>query len=720
MASASGSSTNRPSTRGAGGDTAHSGAAAQPLAGGSPSLPPANRPNTRGAETNTQLPPLPYGASADLKKVQASLDRMGGSGTKVERVDGEGSVWDNYTYNAERVLGSGAFGIVYQARIVETGDLVAIKKVLQDARFKNRELEIMQELKHPNIVELKHAFHVPGDKPRENYLNVVMEYCTETVHGIMKHHTKTRQLVPHVFVQLYTYQQLRGVAYMHAMNICHRDIKPPNLLVNSETHELKICDFGSAKRLSHGEPNVAYICSRYYRAPELIFGATQYSTLIDMWSVACVTAELILQQVLFPGDSGVDQLMEIIKVLGTPTRDDLESMNPVYGEFKFPQIKSYPWNKIFRSRTSPEAVDWLSRVLQYNPKARPTGLQACTHPLFDDLRNHNTRLPHSQKQLPDSMFWFSDEELDLMDESMKQKLIPTWIAFRQGGKWPMDLGVTRRHATESTRMSLPTHEHLPLLEVPEKRPASTREGRNRDGSSTNRGSGGSNTQREAGGEAGASGDRLEYRPDPLANLGTHPSQEDERAAGHTAPASSPPASPLPEVGENKPREKRRKKKKERLEDAGDAPPANLEVPDGTGEARERASPRQKKSKRHRKRDADAAAAADDAPTLVEADVVNYTKVEERRRRSAEHRLSSRDDLASLVSASPRPEDEEPQTALSSRRSARGSQDVQEPHRVKSKQRPHADDASAVSQGPSETLPKNSSAIDSRSFSPAAP
>jgi len=389
--------------------------------------------------------PTPAGAAVssssladDLRSVQASLDRFQGQPGPKNSDGVEGPV--GVTYNAERVLGSGAFGIVYQARVMETDEIVAIKKVLQDARFKNRELEMMQELKHPNVVELKSAFHVPGEKPRENYLNVVMEYCRETMQNLMSHYAKSRRTFPYELVQIYTYHMLRGVAYVNAKNICHRDIKPPNLLINEATHELKICDFGSAKRLSKGEPNVAYICSRYYRAPELIFGATEYSTLIDMWSVACVTAEMILQQVLFPGDSGVDQLMEIIKVLGTPTMDDLNSMNPVYGEFKFPQIKSYPWSKIFRSRTSPEAVDWLSKILQYDPKKRPNGLQACMHKMFHDLRS-----PHFKTATPLSMFWFSDEELALMNEEMRKALIPEWARhIEQGGEVPRKLGLAKR------------------------------------------------------------------------------------------------------------------------------------------------------------------------------------------------------------------------------------------------------------------------------------
>lgn len=144
------------------------------------------------------------------------------------------------------------------------------------------------------------------------------------------------------------YQLFRSLAYIHSLGICHRDIKPQNLLLDPETGILKLCDFGSAKHLVRGEPNVSYICSRYYRAPELIFGAIDYTTKIDVWSAGCVLAELLLGQPIFPGDSGVDQLVEIIKVLGTPTREQIREMNPNYTEFKFPQIKSHPWQQVRR------------------------------------------------------------------------------------------------------------------------------------------------------------------------------------------------------------------------------------------------------------------------------------------------------------------------------------------------------------------------------------
>lgn len=106
--------------------------------------------------------------------------------------------------------------------------------------------------------------------------------------------------------------------------------------------------FLSAKVLVPGEPNVSYICSRYYRAPELIFGATNYTLNIDIWSTGCVMAEMLLGQPFFPGDSGIDQLVEIIKILGTPTKDEIAAMNASYVEHRFPQIKPHPLHKVKR------------------------------------------------------------------------------------------------------------------------------------------------------------------------------------------------------------------------------------------------------------------------------------------------------------------------------------------------------------------------------------
>lgn len=223
------------------------------------------------------------------------------------------------------------------------------------------------------------------------------------------------------YIKLFMYQLFRSLAYIHSMGICHRDIKPQNLLLDPESAILKLCDFGSAKQLVKGELNVSYICSRYYRAPELIFGATDYTCNIDIWSAGCVLAELLLGQPIFPGDSGVDQLVEIIKVLGTPTREQIRQMNPNYQEFKFPQIRAHPWNKVFRPRTPPEAIHLASKLLEYTPASRITPLEACAHAFFDELREPNNKLPNGRDLPP--LFNLTAHE-QTIQPNLNSKLIP--------------------------------------------------------------------------------------------------------------------------------------------------------------------------------------------------------------------------------------------------------------------------------------------------------
>ncbi|XP_054260985.1 glycogen synthase kinase-3 beta-like isoform X4 [Macrosteles quadrilineatus] len=402
------------------------------------------RPRTTSfAEGNKQPPNPPLGgmkiSSKDGSKVTTVVATPGQGPDRPLEV----------SYTDTKVIGNGSFGVVYQAKLCDSSEMVAIKKVLQDKRFKNRELQIMRRLEHCNIVKLKYFFYSSGDKKDEVYLNLVLEYIPETVYKVARHYSKSKQTIPTSFIKLYMYQLFRSLAYIHSLGICHRDIKPQNLLLDPETGVLKLCDFGSAKHLVKGEPNVSYICSRYYRAPELIFGAIDYTTKIDVWSAGCVLAELLLGQPIFPGDSGVDQLVEIIKVLGTPTREQIREMNPNYTEFKFPQIKSHPWQKfllqqmsvpkcttdhqkirVFRARTPAEAIDLVSRLLEYTPSSRISPLQACAHNFFDELREPNTRLPNGRPLPP--LFNFTETELNIQP-SLNSVLLPRHANTAEGG-----------------------------------------------------------------------------------------------------------------------------------------------------------------------------------------------------------------------------------------------------------------------------------------------
>ncbi|XP_017112698.1 protein kinase shaggy isoform X4 [Drosophila elegans] len=400
---------------------------------------------------------IPKEVDRSKEKLEGAWETTGRDGSKITTVvatPGQGTDRvQEVSYTDTKVIGNGSFGVVFQAKLCDTGELVAIKKVLQDRRFKNRELQIMRKLEHCNIVKLLYFFYSSGEKRDEVFLNLVLEYIPETVYKVARQYAKTKQTIPINFIRLYMYQLFRSLAYIHSLGICHRDIKPQNLLLDPETAVLKLCDFGSAKQLLHGEPNVSYICSRYYRAPELIFGAINYTTKIDVWSAGCVLAELLLGQPIFPGDSGVDQLVEVIKVLGTPTREQIREMNPNYTEFKFPQIKSHPWQKVFRIRTPTEAINLVSLLLEYTPSARITPLKACAHPFFDELRMEgNHTLPNGREMPP--LFNFTEHELSIQP-SLVPQLLPKHLqnASGPGGNRSSAGGAASAAASGSTSVS---------------------------------------------------------------------------------------------------------------------------------------------------------------------------------------------------------------------------------------------------------------------------
>jgi serine/threonine protein kinase len=350
--------------------------------------------------------------------------RGGGDDTARQPADTARSSGKTISYSAERVIGHGSFGVVFLAKVVETGEVVAIKKVLQDKRFKNRELQVMRMLNHPNIVLLKHCFYSNGDKPDELFLNLVLEYVPDNMYRFSRQFAKSKESMPLILVRLFTYQLCRALHYMHsALNLCHRDIKPQNLLVDTNSGVLKVCDFGSAKQIVPGEASVAYICSRYYRAPELIFGVTTYGSAIDIWSLGCVFAELLIGKPLFPGESSVDQLVEVFKVLGTPSKEELEAMDQQQAEFKFPTIRPLPWSKLLPPSYPPEASELLGLILKFRAEQRLTAIQCCAHSFFDELRDPTTRLSNGQPLPP--LFNFTPEELKHTPAELKPKLMPS-------------------------------------------------------------------------------------------------------------------------------------------------------------------------------------------------------------------------------------------------------------------------------------------------------
>ncbi|MCQ2815676.1 MAG: serine/threonine-protein kinase [archaeon] len=329
---------------------------------------------------------------------------------------------DGTKYTATEILGSGTFGIVFKVNITGTDQIFAIKKVYQDRKYKNRELEILQELNHPNSLRLYNYFYTPCPKEKNEYfLNCVTEYLPEVLSKVIRKYAKSHEQMDIMYIKIFAFQMLKAVGYIHSIGTCHRDIKPQNILVDTKTLQLKLCDFGSAKKLKEGVQNIAYICSRYYRAPELIFGATEYTCQIDIWSIGCVIAELVLGRPIFQGDSSSDQLVEIIKILGTPSPTDVTEMNPnSKKEIKFPSIKPYPWAQVFKHRiVEDNFVDLVSKLLVYSPSKRLTAYKAMCHPFFEDLRKDKLKPFPKGEKLPEDLFIFNEDEYNSDPESIE-------------------------------------------------------------------------------------------------------------------------------------------------------------------------------------------------------------------------------------------------------------------------------------------------------------
>lgn len=274
-----------------------------------------------------------------------------------------------------------------------------------------------------NCKVYRHFFSKGDDKKNDIYLNLVMDYIPDTLYKILRYYYKIRYQFPNMLAKIYSYQMFRSLAYIHNLQICHRDIKPQNILVDTKLNKVVICDFGSAKKLKQGEPNVAYICSRYYRAPEIILGEEQYGVEIDVWSIGCVIAEMFLGEPLFSGKSSKDQFLKIMHVLGNPTEDDINNMCDNI-TVTLPIINGCGLSKKLKN-VDPLLIDLLSKILVYNPKRRLKPFKALQHSYFDDLRHQ--RLTINGKPIVD-LFDFTDVEIG-KDKALAEKLTPSWYQY---------------------------------------------------------------------------------------------------------------------------------------------------------------------------------------------------------------------------------------------------------------------------------------------------
>lgn len=330
-------------------------------------------------------------------------------------------------------IGEGAFGTVVKAQLRfvnrDTSWLgsFAIKRVPAETDYKLRELDILRVVSHPNIIKLKFYFNKRGTDS-VLYQNLVMEVLPLTLQEEIRFYRKSKYTIPYPHMKAYIWQLTRAMLYLHGFSISHRDIKPSNILVDPNSVILKICDFGSAKKLEFDQPSVSYICLRYYRAPELIIGCALYTTKIDIWGLGCVIAEMFLGRAVFQGSTPEFQLKEIAKLLGPPSNSFFFKNNPNYhgnmfSSQSFDCTVKQRFESIF-SNSPPDAIDLLMKIFVYEPDLRASPRRILAQPFFNELKSPEFLVVPRDSQTPIqlNLFDFSKIELDLLGSLSKEVL----------------------------------------------------------------------------------------------------------------------------------------------------------------------------------------------------------------------------------------------------------------------------------------------------------
>lgn len=286
-------------------------------------------------------------------------------------------------YEKLEKIGEGTYGTVFKAKNRETHEIVALKRVRLDDDDEGvpssalREICLLKELKHKNIVRLYDVLH--SDKK----LTLVFEHCDQ---DLKKYFDSLNGEIDLDVVKSFMYQLLRGLAFCHSNNVLHRDLKPQNLLIN-KNGELKLADFGLAR--AFGIPVKCYsaeVVTLWYRPPDVLFGAKLYTTSIDMWSAGCIFAELAnAGRPLFPGSDVDDQLKRIFRLLGTPTEETWSgiSLLPDYKPFPI-YHPSMSFSQVVPKLNS-KGRDLLQRLLVCNPLMRLPADESMAHSYFSDL-----------------------------------------------------------------------------------------------------------------------------------------------------------------------------------------------------------------------------------------------------------------------------------------------------------------------------------------------
>eukprot|EP00800_Vazella_pourtalesii_P002932 TRINITY_DN1286_c0_g1_i12.p1 TRINITY_DN1286_c0_g1~~TRINITY_DN1286_c0_g1_i12.p1 ORF type:complete len:597 (-),score=116.57 TRINITY_DN1286_c0_g1_i12:82-1872(-) len=252
-----------------------------------------------------------------------------------------------------------------------------------------REVKSLRKMKHPNVVKLKEIVR------ENNYLYFVFECMKENLYEMIKKRTKP---FPESATRNITYQVLQGLAYMHKNGFFHRDMKPENLLCNGP-EQVKIADFGLAREIRSQPPYTDYVATRWYRAPEILLRSTAYNSPVDLWALGCIMAEVYTFRPLFPGANEVDEIFKVCAVLGSPSRESwADGMRLASSmSFKFPNINATKLRNIVRNAKS-EGVDLMEKLLSWDPRKRPSAIEALRHKYFSVGGNLVTEANNTMNQ----------------------------------------------------------------------------------------------------------------------------------------------------------------------------------------------------------------------------------------------------------------------------------------------------------------------------------
>lgn len=330
-------------------------------------------------------------------------------------------------FQLQQMLGEGAYGVVCSARHLPTGQMVAIKKIEPFDRplfclRTLREIKLLRCFQHENIISI---FDIQRPASFETFSEV---YIIQELMDTDLHRVITTQTLSDDHVQYFVYQILRALKCLHGAEVIHRDLKPSNLLVNANC-DLKLCDFGLARCAGGGtKPGDAghmteYVATRWYRAPEVMLTAAEYTFAMDVWSCGCILAELLMRRPLFPGKDYHHQLLLIFQVIGSPTAGDLGCVRSKRARQYLNTLPRYAGDGNLRSLVpdaSAEALDLLEQMLVFDPRRRITASQALKHPYLQAY--HDPQDEPATAKVDPALFYF-DERKDKLGAGDLKRLL---------------------------------------------------------------------------------------------------------------------------------------------------------------------------------------------------------------------------------------------------------------------------------------------------------